>query len=382
MKTISIAHVINGLATGGAEMMLYKLLNRTDRTRYASSVVCLQPGGELRGKIEALGVPVADIGMTTKRPSWSSLRRLRTIMRERRPGIVQGWMYHGNLAALLAATFAPGRTALAWNIRQSLYSLSDEKRTTAAVIKLGSYLSRFPAGIIYNSNNGASQHEVIGYRPNTRVVIPNGFDTDLFVPSDQARSSVRVELGLPGDAKLIGLIGRYHAVKDHRCFLEAASLLKGRVSNVHFILAGRGVDDQNRELRDDLGKMNIAECVRMLGERRDIPRLTAALDIATSSSRNEGFANVIGEAMSCGVPCVVTDVGDSARIVGDTGSAVPPHDPRALADAWTGLISMDEEKRRALGQKARQRICEHYSLDTVVRQYEALYERLATGAKA
>ncbi|HWR73723.1 MAG TPA: glycosyltransferase [Nitrospirota bacterium] len=379
---IRIAHIITGLNTGGAESMLYKLLSRADRTRFEPVVISLSGYGTLGKQIEGLPVRVFDIGMNHGRQSFIGICRLISLVRKLKPNIVQGWMYHGNLTAQLATIFIPNRTPVVWNVRQSLYSLAYEKNTTAAVIKLCGYLSQFPAAIVYNSMTSASHHEAIGYRVESCAVIPNGFDTDLFVPSEQARSSVRAELGLPGDTHLIGLIGRYHPVKDHQCFLEAAALLKGGIDDVHFILAGSGVDDQNRELRNEITNKNITERMHLLGERQDIPRLTAALDIATSSSRSEGFSNVIGEAMSCGVPCVVTDVGDSASIVGDTGTAVPQRDPRALSDAWTGLIRVGKEKRRALGQKARQRICEHYSLDTVVRDYEALYERLSTGAKA
>jgi glycosyltransferase involved in cell wall biosynthesis len=375
---IKIIHIITDLSTGGAEMMLYKVLSKTDRNRFEPVVISLSDHGTLGERIEGLDIPVIDIGMKRGRPTLIGILRLITISRELKPNIIQGWMYHGNLAAQIADLFTPGQTFVLWNIRQSLYSLLYEKRLTAAVIKLGSYLSRFPEYIIYNSKTSASQHEAIGYRANARVFIPNGFDTDHFVPSDEAKISVRSELGITGDVFLIGLICRYHPMKDHLNFLKAASLLLKKHSNVHFILAGDQVDESNSELCEKIHDLQLSNQVHLLGERRDIPRLVAALDIAVSSSYYaEAFPNVVGEAMSCAVPCVVTDVGDSAFIVGDTGRVVQPRDPQALADACSELISLNAYQRRDLGLKARQRILEHFSLDAVVRQYEALYEKIA-----
>ncbi len=358
-------------------MMLYKLLSRTNRDRFKHVVISLSAHGTMGNLIEELGIPVIDIGMKRGRPTLTAILRLITIARELKPKIIQGWMYHGNLAAQVVSVFMRGETPVLWNIRQSLYSLSYEKRLTAAIIKLGSYLSKLPAYIIYNSETSACQHEAIGYRANVRVFIPNGFDTERFAPSDEAKESVRSELGIDNNDFLIGLICRYHPMKDHMNFIKAASLLPKGHSSVHFILAGDQVDESNSELCKEIHDLNILHYVHLLGERNDIPRLTAALDIAViSSSYAEGFPNTIGEAMACGVPCVVTDVGDSAFIVGDTGRVVQRRNPQALADAWSKLISLDAGQRRELGLRARRRICENFSLDAVVRQYEALYEKV------
>jgi glycosyltransferase involved in cell wall biosynthesis len=114
-----------------------------------------------------------------------------------------------------------------------------------------------------------------------------------------------------------------------------------------------------------------------MGEREDVEEVTAALDIASLVSYGEGFPNIICEAMACGVPCVVTDVGDSARIVGDAGRVVPSRDPQALAAAWNALIDLGEEGRRGLGMAARQRVKERFDLSDVVREYEKLYTSIA-----
>lgn len=377
---IKIIHIITGLETGGAETMLYKLLSGMDRSLFEPVVLSLAGPGTLGGKIEALGVPVICIGMRRGRVSWAGIRRLRSVVREQDPDILQGWMYHGNLAAQAASLFSRKRVPVVWNIRQSLYSLSYEKKATAAVIKAGGFLARFPDAIVYNSRTSAKQHEAIGYRPDKGVFIPNGFDTDLFAPSEGTKNAVKAELGMPDSALLIGLIGRSHPMKDHAGFLRAAALILEKGPDVHFLLAGTGVDGSNRALRDTIDTLGIAQRVHLLGERDDIPRLTAALDIAVSSSAyGEGFPNVIGEAMSCAVPCVVTDVGDSALVVDDAGMIVPPLDPAALARACLALLEKGKEDRLETGRRGRRRIVEQYSLDAVVLRYQELYQEILNG---
>lgn len=378
---VRIVHIINNLSIGGAEMMLYKLLSRTSRERFEPVVVSLIGRGTLGDRIEALDVPVYSMGMKPQMPAPTAIWRLIRLVRRLRPDLIQGWMSHGNLAAQLAGAFAPGAGPVLWNVRRSLYSLDHEKFTSKAVIKLGARLSGLPAKILYNSRIGAIQHERFGYHTDKTLVIPNGFDTELFVPSTEARNVVRLELDISENGILIGLVGRYSPMKDHANFLRAAALLLRSHPDVHFVLSGRGVVWENHALGELIRELGIAEQVRLLGERADIPRLMAALDIASSSSAyDEGFPNVVGEAMSCGVPCVVTDVGDSAWVVGETGRVVPPRSSEALCAAWRELVEMGTAARRELGMRARQRIKDQFSIEKIVQQYEKVYGGQLHGA--
>jgi glycosyltransferase involved in cell wall biosynthesis len=248
---------------------------------------------------------------------------------------------------------------------------------------LGARLSGRAAFIINNSRNSALAHErELGYCAGKQRVVPNGFDTDEFVASQSARDEVRAELGLPPDALLISLVGRYHPVKDHPSFLKAASILLAQYPSAHFMLVGEGVDAGNAELSAQLRDPRLRAAVHLMGLRDDVQRLTAGADVATSSSLSEGFPNTIGEAMACAVPCVATDVGDSAWLVGSTGRIVPPGRPDALARAWAELIALGAEGRQRLGALARQRVVDHFSIESVVRQYEALYdEALGAGGR-
>jgi glycosyltransferase involved in cell wall biosynthesis len=173
------------------------------------------------------------------------------------------------------------------------------------------------------------------------------------------------------------LVARFDPLKDHRTFLRAAAMLRERWPDAHFVLVGQGVTESNEVLRETIAANGLRDRVHLLGERSDIPTLTAAFDIATCSSYGESFPNAVGEAMACAVPCVVTDVGDAKRIVGETGLVVSPRNAPALAAAWGELLELGAEGRQELGRQARDRIETNYGLDAIVRQYEALYARLA-----
>jgi len=373
---VKIVHIITGLHTGGAEMTLYKLLSSLNLEHFSSSVISLSSQGTIGTRLKALGIPVFTIGMRSGHPSLLGFWRLCQVVRRLNPDILQGWMYHGNLFAQLVGFLLRRKVSIVWNVRQSLYSLRHETFSTAGVIHLCAKLSRYPAKIIYNARTSAIQHEALGYCRRKRVVIPNGFDTEQFRPCEKARSQIRRELGLSPSALLIGLISRYHPSKGHQDFLRAAALLVQDCPGVRFILVGREVDHNNEALMKPIRKLCLVNYVHLLGERMDVPDITAVLDLATSSSYSEGFSNSIGEAMACGVPCVVTDVGDSAWIVGETGAVVPPGDHRALATAWKHLLEIGPEGRQELGAAARNRIKERFNLSAMVTQYEELYGQL------
>ncbi|HUE85834.1 MAG TPA: glycosyltransferase [Vicinamibacterales bacterium] len=371
-----VLHVISGLHRGGAETQLCRILAMMDRRRFEPTVVALLPGGGVRADLEALGVRVGCAGMRTAAHAPWAMVRLARLIRRLRPDVVQGWMYHGNVAASLGAALARWHRPVLWNVRNSLHDLGTDKRSTVALIHIGAWCSAGVTRIIYNAHASAEQHEAIGYRCEGRSVIPNGYDCDIFRPVAAARDDVRRELGLPACAPLVGLVGRYHGKKGHDVFLEAAAHTAAERPDVHFVLAGRGVDHGNRRLVARMAVLGITARVHLLGERHDLRRLYSALDVLATASFNEGSPGVVGEAMACGTPCVVTDVGDSARVVGDTGIVVPPRQPAELARAWGKLLTMPLDDRAALGHRARRHIEEHFSVASTARQYEALYEGL------
>ena len=377
MKTnapLHVTYITTGLGTGGAEMMLAQLVAGINGQRFEQSVISLTQGGKHEATIRGLGVPVHSLAMSPGKPSLGALIRLARTVRRLQPDVLVGWMYHGDLAASLAKLMLLRRVPVIWNVRQSLYSLSFEKRGSAAVIRLLARLSRFADCIAYNSEISARQHEEIGYRKDRSVFIANGYNTAAFGPSDEAKQSVRAELGLPENALLVGRFGRFAAMKDFGCFIDAAALVRQSIPDVHFVLVGTRVDTRNEELMDHIARSGLSASMHVLGERSDMPRITASLDVACSSSAyGEGFPNVIGEAMSCAVPCVATDVGDSAWVIGKTGRIVPAKSPQDLSEGLLSVLTMGNDERKALGEAARNRVMESFSLTSVVRRYEELY---------
>jgi len=378
---LKVLHVINGLGRAGAELTLYRLLAAMDRERFDSAVVSLLSGGDLRDRFEALEVPVHTLDMTNVIGSWTSLWRLVRTIRALRPDIVQGWGYYGNLAASIGSALTLGPRPVIWNIRHQPNDLKHEKRQTSLAVRLGSLLSWGPVRIIYCATPAAETHEALGYRAARRVVIPNGIDLTQFVPWGEARTSVRRELGISEHAPLVGLVARFHPQKDHGNFLHAAAVLAAKRPDVHFLMAGRRVEATNESVMGLVGNNGLSNRVHMLGERPDVPRLMAALDILCCSSWSEASPNVIKEAMACGVPCVTTDVGDAAWVVGQAGGVVPPRDARALAGACESILALDADERRRLGTQVRERVDKLFSLPKMVDAYQQLYEEVAEMAK-
>jgi glycosyltransferase involved in cell wall biosynthesis len=369
-----VAHIITGLYTGGAEMMLCKLA-ASSRERPAW-VLSLQ-GGPHAARIEALGVPVYSIGGGGWRGALRTVARVVRELRRNPPDILQGWMYHGNLAATLLSWVCPGDPRVVWNVRQSFHAYGHEKAPTALLIWLGARMSGTTSAVVYNSAVSAVQHQRIGYDKSKARILPNGFDLEKYAPDPGRGGSQRAAIGIREPAFTLGLIARYHPMKDHANFFAAAVILVQRGFDVECILAGQGVSPDNAELAALAAASGLGRRVHLLGHREDVSAILSALDACTLTSyRGEAFPNVIGEAMACGIPCVVTDVGDCREIVGDTGRVVVTRDPVALADAIEELLREGRAGLAARGARARDRVVTHYSLAAVAEAYAAFYASL------
>ena len=374
---IRLVFLTTGLQTGGAEAMLLKLLENIDRKRFEPYVITLISRGEIGSRIEKLGIPVYAMGMNRLGLSLFPLARLFKTLRQIRPDIVQTWMYHADLLGGVVARLA-GIKKVVWALRNSNLSPDLTKNSTIQVVKICAAISTWlPIQILSCSKRAGEIHAELGYCRDKIKIIPNGFDLGSFQSNSEARESVRKELGLPYDAFLVGLMARYDSQKNHAGFISAAAQVRRSMPCVHFLLAGTGVDKSNEMLVKLILEHDLKKHHHLLGRRTDMPRLMASLDILASSSYGEAFPNVLGEAMACGVPCVVTDVGDSAEIVGDTGRVVQSGDMEGLARHVQELLCMPEEARARLGQKARARVEANYEIGHVTRLYEEFYEHIA-----
>ena len=373
---LRVWHLISSLDVGGAEVSLLRLLSRMNGGRFENRVVSLIPAGLVGERIQDLGIRVDSLEMRRGRPSASVLLRLVRMLRHERPDVLQTWLYHADLLGLLAASLA-ARPPVVWNIRSWKRTSSRHRRLSRLVIWLCARLSGWPRAVVVNSEAGKSFHATIGYHPRQWVVIPNGVDVEKFRPDAASRASVCSELNLPPDALIVTMVARFHPVKDHRTFLQAAGILSRENADARFLLAGEEITEGTGVLARLVQQEGLAGRVRLLGRRDDVPRLWAASDFAVLSSVSEGFPNVVAEAMACAVPCVVTDVGDARRIVGEAGLVVPPGSPDALAAAMREMSARGATQLLELGGLARERVSREYGLSRMVSAYEALYEQLA-----
>src|ERR1700682_2065257 len=375
---IKVMHVITTLGPAGAETMLCRVASAMDGSRFENEVVSLTGILDQAEKMQAIRVRVRTLGMKTSVPNPWLVMRLAQWIRESKPDVIHTWMYHANLVGALAARLA-GNVPVVWGIHHSAFDPRVDKRRTMLVNRACALLSRkFPARIVCCAEAALRIHKNRSYATEKLEVIPNGFDLEQVKPDPAARASLREELGIPGDAILIGIAARLHSQKDHRNFVRAAARLHKQMPDVHFLLCGLDINWQNPRLAGWIDAAGIRDRCHLLGLRRDVSRLFAGMDIATTASiSGEAFPLVIGEAMACGTPCVVTDVGDSALIVGETGRVVAPGDPDALAEAWRKLIEAGAGVRCSLEMAARHSVQQNFALPTIVEQYQSIYAQLA-----
>jgi len=290
------------------------------------------------------------------------LLKLARIIRAWQPGILQGWMYYGDLAATAALALAGrrGQTRLIWGLRCSDMRLDLYKPWLRWAVKLEARLSLQPDIVTANSQAGRRVHEKLGYAPRRWAFVPNGIDTAQFKPDAAARARIRAELGIAPETTLIACLARNDAMKDYPSFYAMLARLP---ENVQAIAAGIGTE-----------ALPPAPRLHRLGRRQDVPALLAAADLLVSPSAfGEGFSNAIGEAMAAGLPVVATDVGDAPLIVGPAGRIVPPRAPEALAQAVLELLAMPPADFAALGQAARKRIEAEFTLEKAAARFRRLY---------
>jgi glycosyltransferase involved in cell wall biosynthesis len=367
--------LITSLDTGGAERSLVNLVTTMNRDEFENEVITLLKPGPMAQALVQAGIPVTSMGIGRHRPYPTVLLSLIRHLRANRPAILQTWLYHADFLGTAAALFAKPEH-LVWNVRSSEIDHPGIRRSTRYLARLLAILSARPDAIVVNSQEGQRYHERIGYHPKQWVNIANGVDLERFRPRPEEQAMLRTRLGVPADAAVIGLVARNHPMKDIDTFFRAASRFQQDHKNVKFVLCGDGLGPDNSTLKL-VRDLDLDGSIVLLGPRSDIELIYPAFDVLTLCSiYGEGFPNVLCEAMACDVPCVATDVGDSADIVGDCGLIVPKRDHEALAHAWQALL----EKPSQLGTgSARSQVAARYSLQQMCAQYEAIYRSLAQG---
>ncbi len=329
MTAGDVVHVMTGLEVGGAETLLLELCREDIRRGRSPFVASLMSDGPMRDRFAQIGVQVVGLGM--RRGNWSmpGLVRLARLIRRQRPRIVQGWLYHGNLAAT-AAAWVSGvfpRPRLAWGILNSFPDFTCYPPRLRRAVRVSAKLSPFVDGILYNSRIALEAHQQFGFRSRRTQLVSNGIDLDRFRFDPVSRAAVRRSLGLPDDAIAVIAVGRNDPMKNWAGMLAAADAVADR--NIWLVAVGEGTE------RLPAGPQRC-----LLGRRDDMPALYSAAEIFMLASHfGEGTSVALCEAMACGLPVIVTEVGDNGLIARDAGIVVPPRDVDALKQALLELAS-------------------------------------------
>jgi len=371
---IRVAFLIRSLARGGAERQLAELATRLDPDRFDVSVTTFYRGGAVWDELAVANS--IDLRSVDKRGRWdivSFALRLARELRTRKPLILHTYLVEPSVFGLIIGRLV-GVPRIIWGVRASNVDFARYDRMTGIMFRVAARLSRFADVMIANSETGRRYHITQGYSLPRSVTIPNGIDTDRFVPSADRRTLTRGAYRFDENDILIGLAARLDPMKGHDVFLRAAQQVLTQRAEGRFACVGSGDHAYEIKLRSLASELSIADRVMWLPEQAQMSEIYPAFDVACSASvYGEGFSNAIGEAMACGVPCVVTECGDSSRIVGDTGMVVPSGDPEALAAAIVRMIDLGRAARAALGAAARRRIVDHYGVDAMVARTAALY---------
>ncbi len=367
--------IVSGLNKAGAELMLYRMIKNLDRSNLNVNVISLTSMGQVGTMMVSDGITVHALNLNNYFLFLLRFARLIKLIRKIKPDVIQTWMYHADLIGGLASKIS-GYENVVWSIRNSSLSLDTTKYATYIVAKICSTLSSYiPKVIICCSFKTRESHISFGYDSKKMVVIQNGYELGKFLPINDAREIILSELALSSDTQIVGLIGRYHKIKNHLGFINAASLISNINPKVRFLLVGEGIDNSNKELLQYISSANLSDKFHLLGPRSDIPVIMSSLDVLVSTSFDEAFSNVIAEAMACGTLCVSTDVGDTAFIINDTGKLVAVGDFALLANSVLEILNLHPEKRKFLSKKARDRIIENFDISVISSKYLNIYNK-------
>ena len=365
-----VLHIITGLGGGGAEAVLYNLIRSA--INFEHKIISLSGPGKYGPMMEAEGFEVFCLGLRSSLHSAMKLLKLPNLVRQAQPDVVQCWMYHADLLGGYAAWHANVR-AIVWGLHHTTLDVQSTKWTTKQLVLFNARISSWlPHRIITCSKKGDVYHRGIGFPAEKMVVVHNGYNTATFIPDDTARTRFRSEFNISDDQLLLGCVARFNPQKDHCNILQAfAEVIKVR-SNAHLLLIGPGLTAENTEITAQISKKGLSDHVTLVGPRLDIPMVMNGLDLhVLGSAYGEAFPNVLSEAMSCGTPCVATNVGDSATILGKTGCVVPARDSHALAAAILDLSH--QLSHPALQTTCRAHILQNFTLEHMVAGYTQVW---------
>src|SRR5690625_528734 len=378
---LKVMHVISGLGQGGAETVMFRLLTAT-RYEVAHEVVTLGGMAESGPKLQAEGIPVQAFGLSGRNVLTQGRAPFLRALERIQPDVIQTWMYHSNALASWWAYRAGYKGRIVWNIRNSGKHLEDFSLISRLSLRAGAWLSRrLPTAIVSCAQSAAEQHRRLGFRGPPMTVIPNGIDTVYWQPDATQGQEQRSKMRIRPDMPVLGVVARWHPLKDYPNLLRALGQVVQKYPNVKCLLIGGEVVQTNKELMRLIKEHQLENNVLLLGQRDDVAEWMRAMDIFVLSSKAEGFPNVVCEAMASGVRCVVTDVGDAALIVGNEGVVVAPEDANALAvGIEQAIYELSADVHRQAIETGRKRMQAEFGADQMNAAYVRLWREVANQA--
>lgn len=377
-----VTHLVNSLNRGGAENAVVRLAGSLAERGVENQIISILPLPIAHAHVDPR-VPIHTLGFSHSAHVPLVISRLIGHLRAHQSEILSSWLYHSDLLSGLMRYCFGRRLPIIWNLRTSEKSgcqLGSSRVIRPALARLSWTL---PDAIVGNSKAVLQAHRELGYDPSRMTWIPNGYDTSLFRPSARHYQDIRKQLNVPPTCRLIGMCARWHRAKDHATFLQAAQIVRQHRPDTHFLLCGAGLDSTNSSLSQLIAAYGLQSHVSLLGNRDDMERVTAALDVATLfSNSDEGFPNAVAEAMACGRCCVASDTGGTAEVLGDCGALVPRKDPLAASRAILGILDLSKDDHAKMSARARQRTVQRFEIGLVAEQYLQLWQNLVPRMRA
>jgi len=379
IKKKKIIHIINSLNIGGAEMMLLKLIKANQSGEFDYEIISIFKYGKLQNQFEEEGIRVNNLNLDKNFLNFFKFPfKLFSCIKKSKPDIIQGWMYHGNLFAALCKLLIIKKTILIFNIRQTLYGLKNEKFLTRLIITFNAFLSKFNLvnKVIFNSQVSKKQHILFGFKEKTSIIIGNGFDIHKFNINSTIRNHYRKNLNA-NNQFIIGNVSRYHEMKGHDTLLDAFSIILNKINNAHLYLYGLNINKKNKKLLKKIIDLNLISNVHLMGNVKNVEAVIPGFDLSVISSKwGEGFSNFLGESLSCGVPCISTDIGDSKYIIENDDLIVKPNDKKDLSNAIIKYFNLHYNDKKELSINMRNKIVKNYSTAIIFKKYQTLYQEV------
>lgn len=360
---IKLVHVITSMDRGGAQSMLQRLVDELEKMgEYHQEIIILT--GKNEYKLHS-NITIHYLNTEINKSLIAKLIEFRALIKSIAPEIIQSWMYHANFLAFFSGI---SRENIVFNIRHSLHDIKNEKQLTRILIKICSFMSRYVFKTVYCSKVSMKQHYKAGYSESKSIFIPNGFDVRKFAPNHKYRRDYRERMSIEPKTFVFGSIARFHPMKNHLGLIKDFSLIQG---NCSLVLIGEGV--VNEEIKQLVQNLKLENRVVLLEKKEDINKWLSAIDsIIIPSLWGEAFPNILGEAMSTEIPCIVSQVGDAPLILGDCGLVIED----SIHKSMQYMHNLSASDRNNLGRMARNRIIAKYSLSNSSKMYSDLYKDL------